>query len=99
MAERSLSDRTQFAIARNKTVAMPRVMKRSLQVAIAAGLTLLVALFVMMANGFLSGRSGSLSGLDLWLAFVRRADIIATVVLTALVTVSFLYWQRDRERR
>lgn len=94
-----MSDRTQFAIARNKTLAMPRVMKRSLQVVMAAVLTTLVVLLVMMANGFLAGRGGSLSGLDLWLAFIRRTDIIATIVLTALVTVSFLYWQRDRERR
>ncbi len=46
------SDRTQFAYARNKTVAMPRVMKRSLQVAIAAGLTALAVLVVMVVNGF-----------------------------------------------
>ena len=95
----SSSDRTQFAVARNKTVAMPRVMKRSLQVAVAAGLTALAVLVVMVVNGFLAGRGGSLSGLDLWLAFIRRGDIISTIVLTALVTVAFLYWQRDRERR
>lgn len=94
-----MSDRTQFAIARNKTIGMPRVMKRSLQVFVAAALTAVVVLFVMMANGFLIGRGGSLSGLDLWLAFIKRSDIIATIVLTALVTVMFLYWQRDRERR
>lgn len=93
------SDRTQFAYARNKTVAMPRVMKRSLQVAVAAGLTALSVLVVMVVNGFLAGRGGSMSGLDLWLAFIRRGDIISTIVLTALVTVAFLYWQRDRERR
>lgn len=95
----SSSDRTQFALARNKTVAMPRVMKRSLQVAVAAGLTALAVLVVMVVNGFLAGRGGSLSGLDLWLAFIRRGDIVSTIVLTALVTVAFLYWQRDRERR
>lgn len=93
------SDRTQFAVARNKTVAMPRVMKRSLQVAVAAGLTALAVLVVMVVNGFLAGRGGTLSGLDLWLAFIRRGDIVSTIVLTALVTVAFLYWQRDRERR
>ncbi|MFA5949941.1 MAG: hypothetical protein WC807_06625 [Hyphomicrobium sp.] len=94
-----MSDRTQFAIARNRTIAMPRVMKRSLQVIVAALLTTLVVLIVMMANGFLAGRGGSLAGVDQWLAFIRRSDIVATIVLTALVTVSFLYWQKDRERR
>jgi hypothetical protein len=74
-------------------------MKRSLQVGIAALLTAAVVLFVMMLNGFLVGRGGSLGGIDVWVAFIRRSDIIGTIILTALVTTFFLYWQRDRERR
>jgi len=93
-----MSDRTQFAVGRHK-VAMPRVMKRSLQVASAALLTAGVVLFVMMINGFLVGRGGTLAGVDVWLAFIRRSDIIGTIILTALVTTFFLYWQRDKERR
>jgi hypothetical protein len=94
-----MNDRTQFAVGSRKITMMPRVMKRSLHVAIAAALTAAVVLFVMMVNGFLVGRAGSLGGIDVWLAFIKRSDIIGTIILTALVTTAFLYWQRDKERR
>lgn len=93
-----MSDRTQFAIGARK-VSMPRIMKRSLQIAIAAGLTAAVVLAIILSNSFLMGRGGSLAGIDIWLAFIKRTDIIGTIILTALVTVSYVYWQRDRERR
>lgn len=93
-----MSDRTQFAIGRHK-VGMPRVLKRSLQVVISAALTASVVLAIVMSNTLLMGRGGSLTGLDVWYAFIKRGDIIATMLLTALVTVAFVYWQRDRERR
>ena len=94
-----MSDRTQFAVGHHHKVAMPKVMKKSLQVVIAALLTAGVVLFVMMVNGFLVGRGGSMGGLDVWLSFIGRSDIIGTIILTALVTIAFMYWQRDRERR
>jgi nicotinamide riboside transporter PnuC len=37
--------------------------------------------------------------LNLWLTFIRRPDILTTMVLTAFVTVLFVYWQRNQERR
>ena len=94
-----MSDRTQFAVGHNHKVAMPKVMKKSLQVVIAALLTAGVVLFVMMVTGFLVGRGGTMGGLDVWLSFIGRSDIIGTIILTALVTIAFMYWQRDRERR
>ena len=93
-----MSDRTQFAVGHHK-VGMPKVMKKSLQVVIAALLTAGVVLFVMMVNGFLVGRGGTMGGLDVWLSFIGRSDIIGTIILTALVTIAFMHWQRDRERR
>jgi hypothetical protein len=39
------------------------------------------------------------AGINVWLAFIRRPDILTTMVLTAFVTVLFVYWQRERERR
>jgi integral membrane sensor domain MASE1 len=92
-----MSDRTQFALG-TKKVAMPRVVKRSLQAAIGAALTAALVFAVVVTNTLLIGRGGT-QGLDLWLAFIKRSDIIGTIILTALVTVSFVYWQRDRERR
>ena len=93
-----MSDRTQFAIGRHK-VGMPRVLKRSLQVVISAVLTAGVVLAIVMSNTLLMGRGGSFTGFDVWYSFVKRSDIIGTMILTALVTVAFVYWQRDRERR
>jgi hypothetical protein len=78
---------------------MPRGLTRSLQVVISAALTASVVLAIVMSNTMLMGRGGSLTGLDVWYAFIKRSDIIGTMILTALVTVAFLYWQRDRERR
>jgi hypothetical protein len=78
---------------------MPKVAKRSLQVVIAAALTAVVVLAVVVVNASLMGRGGSIGGIDIWLAFIKRGDILATIILTALVTTSFIYWQRDLERR
>jgi hypothetical protein len=33
------------------------------------------------------------------LAFIKRPDILSTMVLTAFVTVLLVYWQRNQERR
>ncbi len=92
-----MSDRTQFALGQRK-FSMPRHLKRTLQVAIATVLTAAAALLIVMSNSLLVARGG-FRGIDIWLAFINRADIIGTIVLTALVTVYFVYWQRDRERR
>lgn len=82
-----------------KKVQVPRVFKRTLQVVSAIGLTALVALVITMGNGLLTAKGGSITGLDIWLAFIKRTDILATMALTALVTVMFVYWQRDQERK
>lgn len=93
-----MSDRTQFAVGKHK-VSMPKVMKRSLQVVIAAALTAAVVLAIVVVNTSLMGRGSSVAGIDIWLAFIKRSEILATIILTALVTTAFIYWQRDRERR
>jgi hypothetical protein len=82
-----------------KKIPVPRVFKRTLQVFVAVGLTALVALVITMGNGMLTAKGGSVTGLDLWLTFIKRTDILATMALTALVTVMFVYWQRDQERK
>ena len=82
-----------------KKVSVPRVFKRTLQVFVAIGLTAMVALAIVLGNGFLMAKGGALTGLDVWLSFIRRTDILATMALTAFVTVMFVYWQRDQERK
>ena len=71
-----------------------------LQIAIAVGLTAAVFLVVIVGNGLVVGRQASLqAGLNVWLAFIKRPDILATMILTAFVTVIFVYWQRNQERK
>jgi hypothetical protein len=70
-----------------------------LQMAVGVALTCAVVLAILVGNALLVPRGKTLQGWDLWLAFINRTDILATMVLTALVTVSFVYWQRKQERK
>jgi hypothetical protein len=92
-------ERTILALPGGK-VAVPRALKRLVQIALAVALTAFVVLVVIVGNGLLVGRGASLqTGINAWLAFIRRPDILATITLTAIVTVLLVYWQRDRERK
>jgi hypothetical protein len=87
-------------LPQGKKVYVPRVFKRVIQVSLAVVLTAAVILFVVVSNGMLVGRAGSLqAGLNVWIAFIKRTDILATIVVTAVVTLLLVYWQRDRERK
>jgi hypothetical protein len=91
---------TTLLVVSGKKLTVPRLLKRILQIAIAVVLTAAVFLVVIVGNGVLVGRQASLqAGINLWLAFIKRPDILATMFLTALVTVLFIYWQRNQERR
>ncbi|HEX7074002.1 MAG TPA: hypothetical protein VF226_08180 [Hyphomicrobiaceae bacterium] len=93
-----MSDKTVLAVPGRK-LSVPRVFKRTLQISMAALLTSAAALTFIVANSMLLGRGGPLQAISAWLAFIKRPDIQATIILTAVVTVLFVYWQRDRERR
>jgi branched-subunit amino acid transport protein len=93
-----MSDKTVLVLP-GKKMQVPRPVKRSLQVASAVGLTALVALVLMLGSGLLQAKGTSVQALNVWLAFINRPDIQATMVLTAAVTVLFVYWQRNTERR
>jgi hypothetical protein len=91
---------TTLLVVSGKKLTVPRLLKRTLQIAIAVMLTAAVFLVVIVGNGLLVGRQTSLqAGINLWLAFIKRPDILATMILTAFVTVLFVYWQRNQERR
>lgn len=90
-----MSDRTQLAIGRN-SIAVPRMTKRALEAAIAVILTALVAFIILVLNNVLTGRGGFMEGFQVWQSFIRQPAILGTMVLTSLVTVVFLAWQRDR---
>lgn len=93
-----MSEKTVLAVPGRK-LSVPRVFKRTLQISMAAILTCAAALTFIIANSMLLGRGGPLQAISAWLAFIKRPDIQATIILTAVVTVLFVYWQRDREHR
>lgn len=83
-----------------RRMTIPRVLKRVLQVISALCLSALCLFVLMVANGMIAGKQPSLqAGMSLWLAFVKRPDIQLTAIITAVVTVTFVYWQRNQERR
>jgi hypothetical protein len=91
---------TTILVVAGRGLRVPRILKRTLQIAVAVGLTAAAFLVVIVSNGLLVGRQVSLqAGVNVWLAFIKRPDILATMVLTAFVTVIFVYWQRNQERK
>lgn len=92
-------ERTTLVMAGKKAM-VPRLLKRTLQVAAAVVLTASILLIVIVGNGFLVGKAPSFkTGWNLWLSFIQRPDILATMILTAIVAVLFVYWQRNQERK
>jgi hypothetical protein len=87
-----------LAVGPNK-LSVPRVIKRTLQVAIATALTAGVLFVIVVGNGLLLGRGGSVQGFNTWLALIGRGDVLPMIVLTALVTTVYLAWERNREKR
>jgi len=93
-----MTDKTVLALP-GRRFSVPRVFKRALQISTAVLLTAAVVLAFVVANSMLLGRGGPLQAIGAWVTFIKRPDIQATVILTAIVTVLFVYWQRDRERK
>jgi hypothetical protein len=95
---KTMSETTKLIVAGNK-LSVPRLLKRVLQIVIAVALTSAVFFTLIVGNGFLVGRGTTLqAGFNAWLAFIRRSEILTTMVLTAAVSILLVYWQRDRER-
>lgn len=94
-----MADKTTLVLP-HRRMTVSTALKRTLQVAAAVALTAALALLVVVVNTMMVSRTGSAEqGFATWLAFIRRGDIQATMLLTALVTVLFVYWQRDQEKR
>lgn len=93
-----LSEKT-VLIVPGKKLSVPRVVKRSVQVSLAVAVTAAIVLGVVLGNGLLIAKGSAQQGLNVWLAFVKRPDILATMILTASVTVALVYWQRKMEKR
>lgn len=92
-----MSDKTMLVLP-GKRMNVPRLAKRSVQIALGVALTATLVLVLMLGNGLLVGRASWMGVVNVWLAFIKRSDILVTMFLTASVTVMLVYWQRDRER-
>ena len=90
---------TTVLVLAGKKLRVPRLFKRALQVAVSVGLTLFVVLVIQVGDALLSGKVSLQAASASWLAFVKRPDILTIMTLTALVTVLFVYWQRDQENK
>ncbi|MBU2583215.1 MAG: hypothetical protein KJ622_16015 [Alphaproteobacteria bacterium] len=93
-----MADKTTLVLPGRK-FSVPKFFKRILQVTFAVALTAMVSLAVIAGNTMLTDKKAQMfKGIDQWLSFIYRPDILATMVLTAFVTVMLVYWQRDMER-
>ena len=87
-----------MAVGSNK-LSVPRALKRVLQAATATALTVAVVFVIVVVNGLLLGRGGSVQGFNTWLAFIGRGDVLGMTMLTAIVTTLYLASERSREKR
>ena len=93
-----MADKT-ILVVPGKKLSVPRILKRALLVAGSVVLTAALVLAIVVGNGFLMTRGRPLQGWDAWLGFINRPDILTTMILTSIVTVLFVYWHRDQERK
>jgi hypothetical protein len=77
---------------------MPPMMRKALDVVIAIALTAAAVFVIVVANSFLMARGSSWQGFNLWYSFIGRPDIFGTMVLTALVTMAYVFWQQGGGR-
>ena len=93
-----MSDPKTVLVMPGKKMSVSRLVKRAVQTAAGAALGAVTIGVVMILNGLLSGRGSVLQWIHYWLAFIQRPEIVVTMLLTAMTTVLFVYWQRDKER-
>lgn len=92
-----MADKTMLYIP-GKKLSVPKVAKRTSQVLVSVLLSAAVAFVLVLGSSMLVAQGTTSKALAVWLAFIHRGDIQATAILSSLVTVLFVYWQRDKER-
>ena len=93
-----MADPKTMLIMPGKKLSVTRLMKQCAQIIAGVSLSAATICVVMVMNGMLSGRGTTRQWVNVWLSFIKRGDILATMILTAATTVLFVYWQRDKER-
>jgi hypothetical protein len=77
---------------------MPPAMRKAIDVATAIGLTAGAFFIIVVANSFLMARGGYSHGFNLWYNFIVRPDILGTIVLTACITMAYVFWKQTGGR-
>jgi hypothetical protein len=78
---------------------MSPAMRKVADVLTAIGLTAAVFFVIVVANSFLMARGSYSHGFNLWYSFILRPDILGTMVLTALVTMAYMFWKQGGRPR
>lgn len=90
-----MADKTTLALP-GRSITVPSTLKRAAEVALALACTAMALLVIVTVATLLTAKGGSfLAGWRLWLGFIQRPDIQATMLLTAIVSVLTAYWQRS----
>jgi ABC-type sulfate transport system permease subunit len=78
---------------------MPPMIKKLIDTAIAIGLTMALVLVMVVVSNLLVARTNSWAGFKLWYAFMSRPDILGTIILTAVVSMTYVFWQQRGRAR
>jgi uncharacterized membrane protein len=70
-------------------------MRKAADVLIAVGLTAAVFFVIVVANAFLMSRGSYAYGFNLWYSFILRPDILGTMILTAVVTMLYVWFGKN----
>ena len=93
-----MADVKTMLVLPGKRLSVVKPIKRTFQASAGVALTCALILVLVLGNGLLMSKGTTSQALNIWLAFIKRSNILATMFLTAAVTVLFVYWQRDREK-
>lgn len=78
---------------------MPPVMQRVIDVVVAIALTAAVVFVIVAGNNLLMPRGGVAAGFKVWYGFIARPEIVSMMILTAVVTFAYMFWQQRRRPR
>ena len=94
-----MAEKMSLAVPAMDRIPVQKLVKRTFEVLVAMALTSAVVFLVLMGNTMLVGKGTSAQGFALWLAFIKRPDILTMMALTSLITVTFVAGGRAMERR
>jgi hypothetical protein len=81
------------AVSRTDFKVLPLV-KTLFDILLPIALTAGVALIIIVGASFLLAKGNAWQGYEAWLGFIRRLDTLATITLTAVVTVTYVLWRQ-----